>query len=178
MILRAIMKWVASHIRLAPLQFLAIVLLCSCGSSKKAHHSTEVVKVETITQSTDSSSVVKQNLTTEIDSSTEELEVTITEYDTGQPTDSLTKKPPIKKEIKVVRNKGSNKKSEQKQDEHKEAVTQVAEQVHVQDNVKAQTADIKQETTVPKQIEGAVRAVCVLVGLLIVWYVVRRYGMR
>lgn len=172
------MKWVASHIRLAPLQFLVIVLLCSCGSSQKTHHSTEVIKVETITQSTDSSSVVKQNLTTEIDSSTEELEVTITEYDTDQPTDSMTNRPPIKKEIKVVRNKGSRKQSEQKQNEYKEAVVQVAEQVHVQDSVKAQTADIKKETTVPKQIGGAVRAVCVLVGLLIVWYVVRRYGMR
>lgn len=178
MILRTIMKWVASHIRLAPLQLLVIVLLCSCGSSKKAHHSTEVVKVETITQSTDSSSVVKQNLTTEIDSSTEELEVTITEYDTDQPTDSMTNRPPIKKEIKVVRNKGSRKQSEQKQDERKEAVTQVAEQVHVQDSVKAQTADIKQETTVPKQIGNVVKWVCVLAGLVIVLYLARKYGMR
>ena len=152
--------------------------ICSCGSSQKTQQAAEVVKVETSTQSTDSTSLIKENLITATDSSTEDLEVTITEYDTGQPTDSLTKRPPIKKEIKVVRNKGSRKQSEQKQNEYKEAVVQVAEQVHVQDSVKAQTADIKKETTVPKQIGGAVRAVCVLVGLLIVWYVVRRYGMR
>ena len=152
--------------------------ICSCGSSQKTQQAAEVVKVETSTQSTDSTSLIKENLITATDSSTEDLEVTITEYDTGQPTDSLTKRPPVKKEIKVVRNKGSRKQSEQKQNEYKEAVVQVAEQVHVQDSVKAQTADIKKETTVPKQIGGAVRAVCVLVGLLIVWYVVRRYGMR
>ncbi|EJW93095.1 hypothetical protein EVA_18793 [gut metagenome] len=142
------------------------------------HHSTEVVKVETTTQSTDSSSVVKQNLITATDSSTEELEVTITEYDTGQPTDSLTKRPPVKKEIKIVRNKGSRKQSEQKQDEHKEAIVQVAEYVHVQDSVKVQTAGIKQETTVPKQIGNVVKWVCALVGLLIAWYIARRFLQR
>jgi len=134
--------------------------------------------VETTTQSTDSSSVVKQNLITATDSSTEELEVTITEYDTGQPTDSLTKRPPVKKEIKIVRNKGSRKQSEQKQDEHKEAIVQVAEYVHVQDSVKVQTAGIKQETTVPKQIGNVVKWVCALVGLLIAWYIARRFLQR
>lgn len=168
------MKWVASHIRLAPLQFLVIVLLCSCGSSQKTHHSTEVIKVETITQSTDSSSVVKQNLTTEIDSSTEELEVTITEYDTGQPTDSITKRPPVKKEIKVVRSKGNNKMSEQKQDEHKEAVVQVAEKIKVQDSMSVEMEKMKQETTVPKQICDVVKMVCVLIGLLVLLVVARR----
>ena len=172
------MKWVASHIRLAPLQFLVIVLLCSCGSSQKTHHSTEVVKVETITQSTDSLSVFKQNLTTEIDSSTEELEVTITEYDTGQPTDSLTKRPPVKKEIKVSRSKGQKKQSEQKNDEHKESVTQVAEQVRQHDSVSVQVVKVKQETAVPNQIGNMVKWVCMLVGLIIVLYLARRYGRR
>ena len=137
-----------------------------------------MVKVETTTQSTDSSSVVKHNLITATDSSTEELEVTIIEYDTGQPTDSLTKKPPIKKEIKVSRSKGNKKQSEQKQEERKDVVVNATERVDVQDSVVVQAAKAKQETTVPKQIGGAVRAVCVLVGLLIVWYVARRYGMR
>ena len=171
------MKWVASHIRLALLQCLTIFVMLgiySCGSSKKIYRSTEVVKVETITQSTDSSSVVKQNLTTEIDSSTEELEVTITEYDTDQPTDSITKRPPVKKEIKVVRNKGNNKMSEQKQDEHREAVIQVAEKIKVQDSVSVEMEKMKQETTVPKQICDVVKMVCVLIGLLVLLVVARR----
>lgn len=168
------MKWVASHIQLAPLQYLVIVLLCSCGSSQKTHHSTEAIKVETITQSTDFSSVVKQNLTTEIDSSTEELEVTITEYDTDQPTDSMTNRPPIKKEIKVVSNKGSRKQSEQKQDEHREAVIQVAEKIKVQDSVSVEMEKMKQETTVPKQICDVVKMICVLIGLLVLLVVARR----
>ena len=172
------MKWVASHIQLAPLQYLVIVLLCSCGSSQKTQQAAEVVKVKTTTQSTDSSSVVKHNLITATDSSTEELEVTIIEYDTGQPTDSLTKKPPIKKEIKVSRSKGNKKQSEQKQEERKDVVVNATERVDVQDSVKAQTADIKQETTVPKQIGNVVKWVCALVGLLIAWYIARRFLQR
>ena len=181
MILRAVMKWVASYIRLAPMQCLTIFVMsgiCSCGSSKKAEQSTEVVKIETTIHSTDSSSVVKQNLITATDSTTEELEVTITEYDTSQPTDSATKKPPVKREIKVSRSKGNKKQSEQKNDERKEAVTQVAEQVRQQDSVSVQVVKVKQETTVPKQIGNMVKWVCVLIGLLIAWYVARRYGKR
>lgn len=142
------------------------------------HHSTEVVKVETTTQSTDSSSVVKQNLITATDSSTEELEVTITEYDTSRPADSLTKRPPVKKEVKVVRNKGNNKMSEQNQDEHREAVIQVAERVDVKDSVAVQVVKARQETTVPKQIGNLVKWVCVLTGLLIVWYIAMRFLQR
>lgn len=171
------MKWVASHIRLAPLQCLTIFVMlgiCSCGSSQKTQQVAEVMKVETITQSTDSVSVVKHNLTTETDSSTEELEVTITEYDTSRPNDSLTNKPPIKKEIKVSRSKGSRKQSEQKKDEHKEAVTQVAENIKVQDSMSEEMSKMKQETTVPKQICDVVKMVCVLIGLLVLLVVARR----
>ena len=176
--LRTIMKWVASRMWLAPLQLLAVVLLCSCGSSQKTQQAAEVVKVETTTQSTDSSSVVKHNLITATDSSTEELEVTIIEYDTEKPTDSLTNKPPVKKEIKVSRSKGQKKQSEQKNDERKESVTQVAEQVRQQDSVSVQVVKVKQETAVPKQIGNMVKWVCMLVGLIIVLYLARRYGRR
>lgn len=160
------------------LTILLMSAICSCGSSKKARKQSEVVKIETSTQSTDSSSVVKHNLITATDSSDEELEVTITEYDTDQPTDSMTNRPPIKKEIKVVRNKGSRKQSEQKQDEHKEAVVQVAEKIKVQDSVSVEMEKMKQETTVPKQICDVVKMVCVLIGLMIVLYLARRYGRR
>ena len=160
------------------LTILLMSAICSCGSSKKARKQSEVVKIETSTQSTDSSSVVKHNLITATDSSAEELEVTITEYDTEKPTDSLTNKPPVKKEIKVSRSKGQKKQSEQKNDERKESVTQVAEQVRQQDSVSVQVVKVKQETAVPKQIGNMVKWVCMLVGLIIVLYLARRYGRR
>lgn len=138
----------------------------------------EAVKIETSTQSSDSSSVIRECLITATDSSTEALEVTITEYDTSMPIDSATKKPPVKKEIKVSKKKNNHKTSEQKQEEKQETKSEVAEVVHVQDSVNIEAVKEKHETTVPKQIGGVVRAVCVLVGLTIVLYIVRRFGKR
>ena len=168
----------ANCIKLAPLQIITIFVMSgiwSCGSSKKAQRQAEVVKIETSTQSSDSSSLVKECLITATDSSTEDLEVTITEYDTSMPVDSATNKPPVKKEIKVSKKKNSHKTSEQKQSDKHEVKSEVAEVVHVQDSVQAEAVKEKKETTVPKQIGGAV---CALIALIIVWYIVRRFGKR
>lgn len=165
-------------IKLAPLQILTIFVMSgiwSCGSSKKAQRQAEVVKIETSTQSSDSSSLIKECLITTTDSSTEDLEVTITEYDTSMPVDSATNKPPVKKEIKVSKKKNNHKTSEQKQSDKHEVKSEVAEQVHVQDSVQAEAVKEKKETTVPKQIGGVVWAVCALIALIIVWYIVRRF---
>lgn len=162
--------------------YLLIILLmsaiCSCGSSRKAQKQSEVVKIETSTQSSDSSSLIKEYLITATDSSAEDLEVTITEYDTSMPVDSATKKPPVKKEVKVSKKKKNHKTSEQKQEEKHETRSDVAEVVHVQDSVNVEAVKEKKETTVPKQIGGVVWAVCVLIGLIIVLYIVRRFGKR
>lgn len=152
--------------------------ICSCGSSKKVQEQAEVVKIETSTQSNDSLSVIKENLITATDSTTEDLEVTITEYDTSMPIDSATKKPPVKKEIKVSKKKNSHKSSEKKQEEKHEAKSEIAENVHIQDSVHVEAVKEKHESTVPKQIGGVVWAVCVLIGLIIVLYIVRRFGKR
>ena len=171
----------ANCIKLAPLQILTIFVISgiwSCGSSKKAQRQAEVVKIETSTQSSDSSSLVKECLITETDSNNEDLEITITEYDTSMPVDSATNRPPVKKEIKVSKKKNSHKTSEQKQSDKHEVKSEVAEQVHVQDSVQAEAMREKIETTVPKQIGGVVWAVCALIALIIVWYIVRRFGKR
>ena len=181
MILRKLLKWVANYIKLVPLQILTIFVvlgICSCGSSKKAQKQSEVVKIETSTQSSDSTSLIKENLITATDSTTEDLDVTITEYDTSMPVDSATNKPPVKKELKVKRSKGRKKASEQKHDERKESVSNVAEHVHVQDSVAVQAVKVKQETSIPRQIGYAVKWVCVLAVLLIVLYIARRYWRR
>lgn len=181
MILNKLLKWVANCIKLAPLQILTIFVMSgiwSCGSSKKAQRQAEVVKIETSTQSSDSSSLIKECLITTTDSSNEDLEVTITEYDTSMPVDSATNKPPVKKEIKVSKKKNSHKTSEQKQSDKHEVKSEVAEVVHVQDSVQAEAMREKIETTVPKQIGGVVWAVCALIALIIVWYIVRRFGKR
>ena len=181
MILNKLLKWVANCIKLAPLQIITIFVMSgiwSCGSSKKAQRQAEVVKIETSTQSSDSSSLVKECLITATDSSNEDLEITITEYDTSMPVDSATNKPPVKKEIKVSKKKNNHKTSEQKQSDKHEVKSEVAEQVHVQDSVQAEAVKEKKETTVPKQIGGVVWAVCALIALIIVWYIVRRFGKR
>lgn len=181
MILNKLLKWVANCIKLAPLQILTIFVMSgiwSCGSSKKAQKHSEVVKIETSTQSSDSSSLIKECLITTTDSSNEDLEVTITEYDTSMPVDSATNKPPVKKEIKVSKKKNSHKTSEQKQSDKHEVKSEVAEQVHVQDSVQAEAVKEIIETTVPKQIGCVVCAVCALIGLIIVLYIVRRFGKR
>ena len=181
MILRKLLKWVANCIKLAPLQIITIFVMSgiwSCGSSKKAQKQSEVVKIETNTQSSDSSSVIKEYLITATDSTTEDLDVTITEYDTSMPVDSATNKPPIKKEVKVSKKRNIHKTSEQKQEEKHETRSDVAEVVHVQDSVNVEAVKEKKETTVPKQIGGVVWAVCVLIGLIIILYIVRRFGKR
>lgn len=181
MILNKLLKWVANCIKLAPLQILTIFVMsgiCSCGSSKKAQKQTEVVKIEATTQSADSSSVIKDCLITETDSTTEDLEVTITEYDTSMPVDSATNKPPVKKEVKVSKKKNSHKTTGQKQEEKHEVKSEFAEQVHVQDSVQSEAVKEKTETTIPKQIGGVVWAVCALIALIIVWYIVRSFGKR
>ena len=181
MILNKLLKWVSNCIKLAPLQIITIFVMsgiCSCGSSRKAQKHSEVVKIETITQSSDSSSLIKEYLITATDSSAEDLEVTITEYDTSMPVDSATKKPPVKKEVKVSKKKKNHKTSEQKQEEKHETRSDVAEVVHVQDSVNVEAVKEKKEATVPKQIGGVVWAVCVLIGLIIVLYIVRRFGKR
>ena len=181
MVLRRLLKWVTNCIKLAPLQILTIFVVSgiwSCGSSKKVQKHSEVVKIETSTQSSDSSSLIKECLITATDSTTEDLEVTITEYDTSMPVDSVTKKPPIKKEVKVSKKKNNHKTSEQKQSDKQETKSEVAEVVHVQDSVQAEAVKEKHETTVPKQIGGVVWAVCALIGLIIVLYIVRRFGNR
>lgn len=160
------------------LTILLMSAICSCGSSKKAQKQVEVVKIETNTQSSDSSSVIKEYLITATDSTTEDLEVTITEYDTSMPVDSATNKPPVKKEIKVSKKKNNHKTSEQKQEEKHETKSEVAEVVHVQDSVQAEAVKEKKETTVPKQIGGVVWAVCALIGLIIVRFIIRRFGKR
>lgn len=181
MIFRKLLKLVSDCVRLAPLQILTILLMsaiCSCGSSKKAQKQAEVVKIETGTKSAEFSSVIKENLITATDSSAEDLEVTITEYDTSMPIDSATNKPPVKKEVKVSKKKNNHKTTEQKQEEKQETKSEVAEVVHVQDSVNVEAVKEKKGTTVPKQIGGVVWAVCVLIGLIIVLYIVRRFGKR
>ena len=181
MILNKLLKWVSNCIKLAPLQIITIFVMSgiwSCGSSKKAQKHSEVVKIETSTQSSDSSSLVKECLITATDSSTEDLEVTITEYDTSMPVDSATNKPPVKKEIKVSKKKNSHKTSEQKQSDKHEVKSEVAEVVHVQDSVQAEAVREKTETTIPKQIGGVVWAVCTLIAMIIVLYIVHRFGKR
>lgn len=181
MILNKLLKWVSNCIRLAPLQIITILLMsaiCSCGSSKKAQKQVEVVKIETNTKSADSTSLVKENLITATDSSTEDLEVTITEYDTTLPVDSATNKPPIKKEVKVRKKRNNHKTSEQKQEEKQETKSEVAEVVHVQDSMNVEAVKEKTETTIPKQIGGVVWAACTLIGLIIVLYIVRRFRNR
>lgn len=160
------------------LTILLMSAICSCGSSKKVQKQSEVVKVEMTTQSADSASVIKEYLITATDSTTEDLEITITEYDTSMPIDSDTNRPPVKKEVKVSKKKNSHKTSEQKQSDKHEVKSEVAEVVHVQDSVQAEAVKEKKETTVPKQIGGVVWAVCALIALIIVWYIVRRFGKR
>ena len=153
MILNKLLKWVSNCIKLAPLQIITIFVMSgiwSCGSSKKAQKHSEVVKIETSTQSSDSSSLIKEYLITATDSSAEDLEVTITEYDTSMPVDSATKKPPVKKEVKVSKKKNNHKTTEQKQEEKQETKSEVAE----------------------------VWAVCTLIAMIIVLYIVRRFGKR
>ena len=157
---------------------LLALAICSCGSSKKAQKQSEVVNIETNTKSEDSTSLIKECLTTETDSTTEDLEITVTEYDTSMPIDSATNRPPVKKEVKVSKKKNNYKASEQKQEEKHESKSEFAEQVEVRDSLTTEAVKEKHETTIPKQIGGVVWAVCVLIALIIVLYVLRRFGKR
>ena len=168
MILNKLLKWVANCIKLAPLQILTIFVMSgiwSCGSSKKAQKHSEVVKIETSTQSSDSSSLIKHSLITAADSTTEDLVVTITEYDTSMPVDSLTKKPPVKKEVKVNKHLNVKKSLEKKLKDKQELSTVIANNVQHQDSIFVDIVKEKKGTTIIKQIYillAILLAICLL----------------
>lgn len=167
---KIIMRWISRF--LPCLVLLLMSAICSCGSSKKAQNKVEVAKVEMSIKSADSMSVIKEYLITSIDSTTEDLEVTITEYDTTHPIDSVTKKPPVKKEIKASKKKNSHNATSREQKEKYETKSENARDLQAKDSVNAESVKEKTETTVPKQIGSVVWAVSALTGLIIILLIV------
>ncbi|EJW99020.1 lipoprotein [gut metagenome] len=163
----------------AKLLFIIITLfLCSCGSSKKAQKQSEMVSIGSITKSNDSVSVVKDFLITQTDSSTEDFEMTITEYDTSRPIDTITGKLPVKVSVKVNKRKGVRKDSRKEKSDRQTAKVENLISTQAQDSISVETNKEKRETTVPKQIGNVMKWVCVFVGLMIVWHIVRSHGRR
>lgn len=135
--------------RLVPTLIFAL-LLWSCAPMKRMTANRS--QTETKTEQTTKTDIGKQK---EIISATEsqkqeaeETEVIIREYDTDKPTDSITGKPPLKKEILKTKRKQTNEKEQNQVKENEQ--TSLTAQVFVREKEKQNLrTDDKRQTDAP-----------------------------
>lgn len=174
-----IIRWVASHIRLSPLQVITIVLalsLCSCGSSKKVDYINKVYKATSTNVDTSYLVTHKSSLKKSARSLYEGLHVKHVVYDTSI-SDSLGRHP-VLSETTITRNRESGKKGSE-QSENKQVASQSVTTSEVNDSTSYFVSGREiAETQVPGQIGHVIKWVCIAIGLIIVWNIVRRYGRK
>ena len=152
---------------------LLVSAMCSCGSHKSSMKQKTSIESIGNHQRKDTTSASEQVNKTENENVAETVEEVTTVYDTDKPTDPGTGRPPVKSETKKTKKRESNK---QKQEDKSTSLNQSAV---VNDNIKAAVQERKEEdkqkdeTTIPQQIGGIVRAlvalnVVIIVGSIIV----------
>lgn len=151
------------------------IWFCSCGSHRSNMKQETSIESGSNHQRKDTASASQQVKKTEHEDVTETVEEVTTVYDTSQPADSATGKPPVLSETKKTTKRETNKRSQE------DKSTSLNQSAAVNDNQKAVVQDRnkedkqKKETTVPRQIGGIVWAVVVLIGVGIVGLVVYRW---
>lgn len=151
-----------------------LIALFGCGSSKSNLRQDSSVEENLNHARKDSSSVSKEVTKIESEETTEEIEEVTTVYDTDKPIDLATGKPPIKSETKTNIKKGSGKKVDTKENTQANAAAEEQTSVKKKEDVAKVDDRQKNETTVPKQVEGLVWTVVALIGVVVVaWFVVR-----
>lgn len=148
------------------------IWFCSCGSHKSAMKKETLIEETFYHQRKDTVSFSEQVQKTEREDVIETIEEVTTVYDTSQPADSATGRPPVLSETKKTTKRETNK---QKQEDKSSNLNQsTSSNAHEKAVVNAAVDESKQkdETTVPRQIGGVVWALVVfsivtIIGLLI-----------
>lgn len=139
------------------------------------------MKKETLIEETfyhqrkDTVSFSEQVQKTEREDVIETVEEVTTIYDTSQPADSATGRPPVLSETKKTTKRESNKQSQEDKvtNQNQSSIDQSGDSTKVAD--KKEEATQKDETTVPRQIGGVVWALVALGGVIIVgWLIYKR----
>lgn len=154
---------------------IAATWLCSCGSHKSAMKKETAIESVSNHQRKDTASVSEQVKKTEHEDVTETVEEVTTVYDTSQPADSTTGRPPVLSETKKTTIRESNKQSQEDKvtNQNQSSIDQSGDSTKVAD--KKDETKHKDETTVPRQIGGVVWALVALGGVIIAgWLIYKR----
>ena len=149
--------------------------LCSCGSHKSAMKKETLIEETFYHQRKDTVSFSEQVQKTEREDVIETIEEVTTVYDTSQPADSATGRPPVLSETKKTTKRESNKQSQEDKvtNQNQSSVHQSDDSTKVAD--KKDETKQKDETTVPRQIGGVVWALVALGGVIIAgWLIYKR----
>ena len=151
------------------------IWFCSCGSHKSAMKKETLIEETFYHQRKDTVSFSEQVQKTEREDVIETIEEVTTVYDTSQPADSATGRPPVLSEIKKTTKRESNKQSQEDKvtNQNQSSVHQSDDSTKVAD--KKDETKQKDETTVPRQIGGVVWALVALGGVIIAgWLIYKR----
>lgn len=148
---------------------------CSCGSHKTNMKQETSIETESNHQRKDTASFSEQVQKTEHEDMTETVEEVTTVYDTSQPVDSITGRPPVLSETKKTTKRESNKQSQEDKvmNLNQSSINQSNDSTRIRD--KKDETKHEDETTVPRHIGGVIWAIVVLGGVIIVgWLIYKR----
>ncbi|MDU0980180.1 MAG: hypothetical protein E7A68_14220 [Phocaeicola vulgatus] len=168
-----VMNWVSRHILLAP--FMCLFLLFACGSSHKAVKSdTEVIRKDSASETVNIVHGTTASLS-ELITTNGSYVIDFRVYDTREPPDSLTGKPPLLADGHVEADFNKNEKKETATKDSTEVKADKETTSDIYEKTKTEGVKEKKESTLPEQIGFA--CVCVTV-LLVVVLIVKHWRNR
>ena len=165
-----VMNWVSRHILLAP--FMCLFLLFACGSSHKAVKSdTEVIRKDSASETVNIVHGTTASLS-ELITTNGSYVIDFRVYDTREPPDSLTGKPPLLADGHVEGDFSKNKRKETATKDSTEVKVDKEATSTKHEETKTEGVKDKKESTLLKQIGFA--CVCATV-LLVVVLIIRKH---
>lgn len=164
------MNWVSRHILLAP--FMCLFLLFACGSSHKSVKSdTKIIQKDSTCETVN---IIHRSTTSlsELITTNGSYVINFRIYDTREPPDSLTGKPPLLADGHVEGDFNKNEKKETVVYDSTEVKADKEATSTKHEETKTEEVKDKKESTLPRQIGFA--CVCVTV-LIVVMLIVRKH---
>lgn len=150
------------------------IWFCSCGSHRSNLKQETSIESGSNHQRKDTASASQQVKKTEHEDVVETVEEVTTVYDTSQPADSATGKPPVLSETKKTTKRETNKRSQEDKATNVNQSTVDSGQDRTAIKATGEEEKHKEETTVPRQIGGIVWAAVALVFMAIVWRIYKK----
>ena len=165
-----VMNWVSRHILLAP--FMCLFLLFACGSSHKAvKYDTEVIRKDSASETVNIVHGTTASLS-ELITTNGSYVIDFRVYDTREPPDSLTGKPPLLADGHVEGDFYKNDKKETVVNDCTEMKADKETTSDIHEEKRSESIKDKKESTLPEQIGFA--CVCATV-LLVVVLIIRKH---